>query len=517
MSHFGSNNGHNSYRHQPLNPNFVYNPFYPAASYDPRLFGHPHEELATQVTDTFWHQYPEWTQPGYHLYYYPEFNQYFPSPIYSTGDMDTKITYIGKNTNQKAINGDKQKGDGPKFTPRPKPELVEIYIGDTFVRQMKLHTLTRFSSLAAETFPRPKTEVKKAVKAGTEASSDAEEGSASKKWADDKGGKIDLEKATEQVNGLSLTSTGEGETKKSATTDGAGGGKGSKMPATVPVHMAHKGSEAAKSAKKSALPTPPTQKEVLILGDAELLLPDLHAVRMCLEWMIENQGVHGDQRLADFHIADGAPVKALISMYQAALCLGMRPFPRHLEDILKEIVTDSPPTADMLRFAYDRLPECPVLTRIITSSIQHEEKRHYTEEEHKLIQELVAGDDWLNKRFTQITDARIARRRENSGRRRMEAGWAAMEKSLEAEEGGPGPRMPGRAGQPATAMGRVAGPGDGGKRNQRGEKSGEKGKVGAGKDTKGGAVASEPAPAKPKEAKKEGNGRGLGGRHVPGA
>ncbi|KAK4546570.1 hypothetical protein LTR36_001787 [Oleoguttula mirabilis] len=535
MSHFGTNDASNFENEQRLDPNFFYDQGYPPASYEPRLFGHPHKESTQQQgAEPFWYQHPEWIQPGHQLFYYPGFGQYFTHPINFNPTMDTKTTYIGSGVNRKGTDGEKLNADGSRYKPKPKPEMVEIYIGDTFVKQMQLRTVTRFSTLASETFPRPNT-VESRPKSSTEESSEAEDGSASKKWADDKGGKVNVKKLTEEIKNLPMpsddkleaknpTTTNKLEAKNPTSTDSTGSDKAEKAgktPATVPMSMAHKGPEAAKSTKKFA----PPQKKALILGDAELALPNLAAVRTCLDWMNDNQIVHGNQKLRDFHVPEGAPLNSLVNMYQAALCLGMRPFPRHLEDIIKEIVTDSPPTADMLHYMYERLPVCPVLTRIMTSCIQHEEKRHYNQEDFKAIQALVAGDEWLSARFEEIQSSRIARRKEQSGKKRMESGWAALEKDLEAEKDGLGARMAGRIGQTSATTDKGVGQGSGRQRNRRQQKGSDQAKTG--KDVKDNTAASEQVPEKTNadsdavkqkpEIKKEGNGKGVRGAHVPGA
>lgn len=512
--------------------------------------------------------------------------------------MDTKPTLIGYGVKHGNGNGGKPNGNGVKGNPRPKPEMVDIYVGSTFVREMRFSVLTRFSAVASERFPRPKTDtttiktvtpqpkadftVPKTTMPKTSAAKfdEAGKGLSSKKWSDDdgekinlkkateqvrnlsstsggkvdatnpgmtKGDQINLEKVTEQVNNLSLTSSGEINATSPKSTEGGLSDKAkkeSKPPATlpilmvpkvatVPIHMAHKGAEAAKSSTSSAL----LPKKQLVLGDAELVLPEIAAVRTCLDWMIENQAVHGDQKLSAFHVAKTASLASRVKMYQAVLSLGMRPFPRHLESTLMDIVTEAPPTAGELRFIYDRLPECKVLTRVITSCIQHEEKRQYSAEQHKLISDMVAGDDWLNARFTQIEEFRIARRRENTGKKRMERGWAELEKVSAVEEAELGLRSTGGI-QPASTKQHVELGGR--QRNQRQQKAGSpSGNATAANDGKESASTTEKVPdtTKPKpdkfleaqrkvdeaaaklkaEAKNAGNGRGPGSKHVPGA
>lgn len=481
MSHFTNTAyEHFFFQSQPLNSNFNYNPAYPAYYYDPRLFGHPHEVAPQQFTEPFAYQYPPWTQPNQGLYYSPNFNQYFQHPLHANYTMDTQVLKIGTKFNN--AGKDAKKGvDRPK--PRPQ-EMVEVFVGETLIKQMPLRTITRFSSLASETFPRPPKEQEKKVATGN-GESEGEE--VNKDWADAKGGKVDVNKLAKQVQDLPLT-TG-GETEGASNSGSTNGGKTATAMVKVSSHMAHKGPEAHKSAKTSTTPI----KRILTLGEPNLVAPTAAAVRTCLDWMTTNSTVHGDMKLGVFLIPKNAAVTSLVNVYAAAMCLGMRPFPRNLEEVLKQIVTDEPPKATMLQYFYERLPDSSVLTRIITSCVQHSEQGQYEAVEYEAIDAYVGANEWLYDRFAEIQASRVRRRRENGAKRAMQRDWAELEKEAGAEEAGLGVRYTGvgQQGSGPSKDGTAQAP-----RRQQNAKG--KGKSGTGKGEKSGEAVTEKASEKVK-------------------
>ncbi|KAK5133244.1 hypothetical protein LTR08_008079 [Meristemomyces frigidus] len=359
----------------------------------------------------------------------------------------------------------------PNFPPR---EIVDVYAGNIFVQQMPLRLLTRFSTVAAEAFPRPKIESEEGKGKGKAKSvSDADEPDKKKSWAEDDEDTVDVSELTKQV-----MSTGQDAKGSNAESSKAAQGD----------------EEAQISTHAAAIPV----KRVLILQIDEVSPPN---------WMHLNKLVHGSQRLSTFHLRPEEETASLVNTYAAALSLGMRPFPLILQDLLRELVTVEPPTAERLRYFYDRLPECTVLTRIITSTIEHWEKGHYTEDQAEAIHELVAADDWLNQRFKEIQDARSARRKENSARRKMMSGWAELEKGLKDENAGLAPGVTARS----TTASNFSGAGQGAGRQRQRPRRQQQGNVktatdttgntsNTGKETKGGTTSGGQAPktAKPK-------------------
>ncbi|GAB1741798.1 hypothetical protein NU219Hw_g7206t1 [Hortaea werneckii] len=246
--------------------------------------------------------------------------------------------------------------------------------------------------------------------------------------------------------------------------------------------------------------------------------PTSASVLICLDYMQNNKGVGREQVLRPFHIPTGASILTLLNVYSAVLALGVRPFPGVLEKILCDHVTANKPTADVLEYFYQRLPEDRLLTRTLTSIVEKQMDEQYSVEEDTALTDLINSDDYLNYRINGIRSSRIRLRRNADHAAKMKMGWD----SVEAEATSVG-----------TSFDRVnitrvdtAIHGKTSEHNRQEAKAGAKGFKTESKTSKPkeppntpqvNADCLEEAQRCGEEDPKTGNGKGVNGKHVPGA
>ncbi|KAI6832985.1 hypothetical protein KC332_g3041 [Hortaea werneckii] len=139
-------------------------------------------------------------------------------------------------------------------------------------------------------------------------------------------------------------------------------------------------------------------KRMLILDHGSGVRPPTNAaVLICLDYMHNNKSVGREQILQAFHIPAEASILTLLNVYAAVLALGLRPFPNTLEKILCNYVTANKPTAEVLEYFYQRLPEGKLLTRTITSIVEKQIDEQYSIEENKALTDLIDRDDYLTR------------------------------------------------------------------------------------------------------------------------
>jgi len=226
-----------------------------------------------------------------------------------------------------------------------------------------------------------------------------------------------------------------------------------------------------------------------------------------------------------------------VNVYSAALALKMRPFPLNLERTLCQSVTQNAPTKVLLEYFYERLPESPVLTRTLTSVVDYWNK--YTDEERKTFNDLASADNYLDTRFIGIQRARDgkqrrARKQEEHAKHegKMAANWQQLDKDVASEGDAASISTPRAAGRSVSGGGKGnQGRGqrdrkvvakkeksaDGGEGSGK-EKVPEKTKPKADRWAEAERKAQEIAGVKvEKEPEVKGNGKGVEGKHVPGA
>ncbi|KAI6834579.1 hypothetical protein KC340_g4621 [Hortaea werneckii] len=363
-------------------------------------------------------------------------------------------------------------------------EKVDVLVNDTLVREMEMGVLIRFSKVASDRFTQNIKE-----QAVVKDRKDEQNGS----WADDKDGKIDVKELTKQVKNLPKTSSsGKGMRK------GVPQAIGNK--ATLSHSVNKQSSEPAQANGKAiqAAEESKQQKKSLNLAHGDgTIEPTPQAVNTLLELMLANANVYSNKPLLDLDVPGNASDIALLDVYSAAIVLGLRPFPRHLERIMKNIVSNQAPGAAMIGVWLTRLPKSQVLTRLLTSVAQHHEEDAYKSDEFKNIRAVIAADRYINTRFTGILKSRKAESLASQHQRRMASNWSKVEAEDKEQQGDVYSlkelgNVLDKTQAPASPKQTIA---------QKVLKSG-------------------PTPKKSDEAKKatkQGNAKGVGGRHVPGA
>jgi len=395
----------------------------------------------------------------------------FTRSLYANHDMDSRTIVISHG--QSSMFSRKGEGRASREQTTPKPhQMVDVYIKDTFVRAMPVLLIVRFSKYAARTFPKP----------------------------------VNQEQSTAEVAQRSPT------TPKAADDPIIVNGSGPDMansPDAAPTNV--------QSPQSDSCTSKPPHKELILDLTGAAKSPSLDAILNCLRWMLNNNHVRSGQRLLDFHIPEPshASLPTLVDIYAAVLCFDLRPFPGNLRRTIMDRLSTRRPLAYEIEYIHEHLPaEDSIVTRAITAYFEHLEADRYSDLENAAIHQYVDTHIELYNRFAEIENARWERmqgqRRVRAERRRPQVP-EGMDAIITDAEG---------LDQPKPTGGR--------RRNRRKQQS--DGKARAAADAQGGAQvtneykieldegASSSRGKKPTSGNlKEGNGRGTGGRHVPGA
>ncbi|KAI7235394.1 hypothetical protein KC330_g4294 [Hortaea werneckii] len=363
-------------------------------------------------------------------------------------------------------------------------EKVDVLVNDTLVREMEMGVLIRFSKVASDKFTQPIKE-----HAVGKDRKDEQKGS----WADDKDSKLDITELTKQVKNLPKTSS-----------SGKGMRKGVRQAIdnkANPIESANDQSSEPAKANGKAIQRPDEskqQKKSLNLSHGDgTIEPTPQAVNTLLELMLANANVHSNKPLLDLDVPGNASDIALLDVYSAAIVLGLRPFPRHLERIMKNIVSNQAPGAAMIGVWLTRLPKSQVLTRLLTSVAQHHEDGAYMANEFKNIRAVIAADSYINMRLTGILKSRKAESLASQHQQRMASNWSKVEAEGKEQQGDV---------YSLKELGQIL------------EKT--QAPTSPKQMIPQEVLKSGPSPKKGDEAKKpakQGSGKGVGGRHVPGA
>ncbi|KAI7216364.1 hypothetical protein KC343_g2301 [Hortaea werneckii] len=154
---------------------------------------------------------------------------------------------------------------------------------------------------------------------------------------------------------------------------------GSTYVAEMPLHLLTCFSKVAAGAfprsknESNMSATATVDKDIETSGKRKLFLdhgsgvepPTDASVLICLDYMRNNKSVGCEQILQAFRIPAEASILTLLNVYSAVPALDLRPFFRTLENILCNHVTAKKPTAEVLEYFYQRLPEGKLLTRTL--------------------------------------------------------------------------------------------------------------------------------------------------------
>ncbi|KAI7340002.1 hypothetical protein KC315_g935 [Hortaea werneckii] len=363
-------------------------------------------------------------------------------------------------------------------------EKVDILVNNIFVREMEMGVLIRFSKIASNKFTQTVKE-----EAVLKNRKDKQNGSC----ADDKHSKIDVNESTKQVKNLPKTFSSSKDMRKGlpqAIENKAIVSVSAKEQSSEPVRANGKATQAPGESKQ--------QRKSLNLAHGDgTIEPTPQAVNTLLELMLVNANVHSNKPLLDLYVPENASDIALLDVYSAVIVLGLRPFPNHLERVMRSIVSNQAPGAAMVGVWLTRLPKSQVLTRLLTSVVQHHEEGAYMAGEFKNIRAVIAADSYINTRFTGILKSRKAESLARQHQQRMISNWNKVEGEGKEQEGDvyslkEPEHVLEKTQTPASPKQMIA---------QEVLKSGLAPKKGN----------------KAKKASEQGNGKGVGGRHVPGA
>ncbi|KAK5686946.1 hypothetical protein LTS10_001082 [Elasticomyces elasticus] len=416
-------------------------------------------------------QYPTYHEYNFDPTVYGVYFNHTDSPL-QIDAMDNTTVKIGFKTS----NSSKPKAQHAQKRVTPKPQLVEIYVRDELVKTIPLRQLIRFSKAAARAFPKPE-----------------------EKAASSEGGDEVKDSSIEKVESPCKNAK---DTKKTTTPQNLVGSKGK------PAKPAN-----AKNGKVEVVSSPKSlPNKIFIVESANAwTLPTVKAVHQCLTWMDLNKHVHGGQPLGTFYLpemSEGVSLASYVDVYAAVLALQLRPFPTNLRQRVMDVVTKNKPLAEDLSYIGERVPLLDgVITRVLTSCFNWAEA--YEDHEWAELCDYLNVYPELKVRFKEIEASREWNRERQdrwaNGTQRLQRGWQELD--------------------PSTSYDHQAGNGNGSGKKRAGKKEKRNGEGNGQGDPTGTAPSKEAQPGElavgNKEAvasKKEvdGNGKGIGGKHVPG-
>ncbi|KAK3711209.1 hypothetical protein LTR37_009803 [Vermiconidia calcicola] len=424
----------------------------PIYYYEPTLLGHPHEQAEPTATEPFWQQYPPWAQPDQHINNYYNQPPFF-RPFTMSHAMDSAPVIIGKNTNngRKVTNPANNRGPNPN---RPIGK-VEIFSNGKHVGTMPLGPLTRFSKLAAETFPKP-----------TAPKDTANEGSKVTKGDNEEAQDAGAEQLAADVGKLEINNEAKGKGKEV--------------------------NEKVESDDRSST------KRLDIYLDTLYIQPTQRGFDFAFGWMHEAKHTERFQAPVQYGVPhpENLTLAKLIDIYAAGLALNVRPPPLAAKDALMTRVSNISPKIEDVQYVCEHLPIAdPVVTRLINSYFNHKFSRHadYTPEEIEEIEVyFTTVDEALFNRYDEVDKhRRMVGAEKRRKLRERDAGHNLQQLAQGGE--GPAPVNQGRAPaqQPAPTPAEAnAGTNASGQANPKGSRR------------------------NPRKAEK---GKGIGGRYVPGA
>ncbi|KAK1073094.1 hypothetical protein LTR74_002060 [Friedmanniomyces endolithicus] len=503
-------------------------------------FACPNTTAPAQATENFWQQTPEVSNFTY-TYYDSVTGSFFHfDPAFSTDNMDTKVVKIGSATNHSS-----------KRAAAPVKEYVDVYVGNQLVKTVPLRQLTRFSKAASRAFPAP-SPAEKVAKVGEEKvkKDEGKTADVEEKTVNVEGKNVNVEEKTENAEGKieGGTDDTEAHVDVKALNEGVEDLTTSEKPAdsaakpeksTTPPNTMNGKKEISPEAKqKPASPSSKKNDKLTAVAESqqepnkifrvELVgvpnYPTAKAIVQSLTWMEMNQAMHNNMRLLPFYVPDeseGYPFAAYIDIYAAALAFDLRPFPVNLRTTIFNLITSYRPfVADVARIV-ERVPlDDSIVKRMISSCYEHESE--YEGSEWADLVEYSKMNQPLNQRFIDVEKAR-KRFRSKQSRQQMQAeamlrqqhGWGTRGDATEHHDSNNG----------GSGHGKDHGRKGAGNAHQAGKSSAQTTvptsptvkQIGQGNKTSSGGQTNGGGKSDGGGKKREGNGKGIGGKHVPGA
>jgi len=377
--------------------------FYVRSTEDTQLREYEH------ISETFPQQLPTIQTNPYSSLTFSQFQFLVDQPYI----MDVPNTVIGSNSRSAG-----QDRNFEQKSLRKPSELVDIYAKGRYIATCHLRLLVRFSSTAAEAFPKPKDP--------NHASKDCETNRKEHLAVEDDA-KVNVRKMMEEFDNLQIVKGGECEQKDPSS-------------ATVQERVRKNVIGDLKNITECQVEASAPLVKLLNLDREDVWEPPRpEAVKAFLGWMRANRTVRGYEKLTEFHIPQQSALCSLIDMYAAAVALKIRPFPHHLYATLLCELSDRPPKVADIQYLALRVPiDDHAVTRSITTAVKFHEHRAYTREEWTDILAMRGSEDWryLYHRLKRIQRKGRSREHDKQTKADTEANWNEMDKQAFSSAGG---------------------------------------------------------------------------------
>lgn len=377
--------------------------FYVRSTEDTHLRGYDH------ISETFPQFFPTIQTNPYSSLTFSQFQFLGDQPYI----MDVPNTVIGSNSRP----ADQDRNFEQKALRKPS-ELVDIYVKGRYIATCHLRLLVRFSSTAAEAFPKPKDP--------NHASKDCDTNRKEDLAAEDDA-KGNVRKMMEEFDNLQIVKGGKSEHKDPGS-------------ATVQERVGKNANGDLKNIAECQTEASAPPVKVLNLDREDIWEPPRpEAIKAFLGWMRANRTVRGHEKLTEFHIPQQSALCSLIDMYAAAVALKIRPFPHHLYATLLGELSDSPPKVADIQYLALRVPiDDHAVTRSITSAVKFHEHRAYTREEWTDILAMRGSEDWryLYHRLKRIQRKGRSREHDKQTKANTEAYWNKLDNQALNSAGG---------------------------------------------------------------------------------
>ncbi|CAK4020228.1 Hypothetical predicted protein [Lecanosticta acicola] len=458
-----------------------------AQAYKPHEFGHPHQEAPPQPTDPFWWQHPSWTMPNQNSYYYPGYG-FFDRPLYLDYATDGRPVVVGYGRKLSAKQGSGRNTPMQNHIMR----MVSVYNGDDFVQKIPLKLLFRFSDAARQAFPKPPkgadsqrnsqatqadNEQDAVASASMRLSPDASSKSTS--WADEVSSIVSTKGGPSPVSTESVARS----SADTAFTD---------FTYTKPAMRASPARSQSPAPFVRTIPRDAHGHRMLKLDLQAKEMPTNQAVADVLKWMKDNEDVPRDGRLLEFAPPnlDDVLLENLVDYYQAVLALGMMPFPHRLRKAILDRITREGIDFETFRNITGWVPsQDVVVTRAINVYLNLKKRGAYTSEDLRQFEHVLSQPDSeeLQAKVEEIRNTREVGPEELYAEKRQQ----------EFGKGSSSPAEPTSSSASGRGESSDAGKPDGADQPKTGRRRRRRDQQ--------------------KEGTQKGNGRGLEGRHVPGA
>lgn len=214
-----------------------------------------------------------------------------------------------------------------------------------------------------------------------------------------------------------------------------------------------------------------------------------YVVKACFRYMQLNNRRRHDEPLEPYLIEDETTLEELIDHYVGVSAFDIRPFPGHLRAAIMHHLTTIPVKADQIKYIYRRIQiRDGVMVRAITSTFDHWFDGNYTDEDYQAIINKANEYEDLKQSFNGVQRnrehkerRRADNRRDAAHRRGMKAAWGTK-----SDNGG---QRQARSSPATTPVATIA----------------------------TSIPTAMTKTAAPETEAERGNGKGVGGRHVPGA